>query len=201
MYSACIVIAYLLPALCISAKQKNMASGRWETHVPVGILKLCEAFQVHPEWWSKPQTQTATTWAPRFVFMKNRKPWFRRWSVTSSTRGAPGCLTRLRWSSRRSWPRAASLHSFSKAVPEAGRHVCLGLRCVTYKFLMIAQYFRVMKAQERFVGWKSEESHEKLMAIHIKSSLLKGNDSEASCSLATSVVFRWNQTPSIPAQW
>ena len=34
--------------------EKTVPAG--ETHVPVGILKLCEAFEVHPEWWSKPQT-------------------------------------------------------------------------------------------------------------------------------------------------
>ena len=72
---------------------------------------------------------------PDCAFLSAR---FRRWPVTSSTHGAPWCLTRLRCS-RRSWPHAAS-----QAMPEAGCHVCLGLHCVT---LYIALVFLVMKAQ------------------------------------------------------
>ncbi len=52
---------------------------------------------------------------------KNEKTWFRRWP---STCGAPWRPTRLSWSSRRSWPHAVSLHSFSKAMPEAGCQGC-----------------------------------------------------------------------------
>ena len=105
MYSACIVIAYLLPALCISAKQKNMASG-----CTLGSSSCAKLFRYKT---------SGQNLRPRLRLFERHvlSSWFRRWPLW--------CLTRLRCS-RRSWPHAASLHSFSKAMPEAGCHVYLG---------------------------------------------------------------------------